>query len=212
MTAVVSRIAESMQQLANRRLIIGLAVVLTAFAALLFGSSAPFSIPHVRSLCGQPPPDVRFFTSAADVHEFLVACGDAGRAAYRNLQIADLIYPVVFGSFMASSLAAVFGRITRKGSLWVAAAALPLAGAGFDYLENVAAWISLAGFPAPAGSVATMLGLASPAKQVVSWAAGLLLVASLSLAAVRQAAARQRSKRATATTKAPAAGTHRHIG
>lgn len=112
------------------------AAVFIVFAALLFGSSAPFSIRHVQAMCGQPPPDVRFYTSAGDVHGFLVECGVTGRLAYRSLQLADLFYPAVNGVFMASAMGVMLARIVRRGSLWLALAVLPPLGAAFDYLEN----------------------------------------------------------------------------
>ena len=182
MSALLSRVAVSMERLASWRLVIVAGVVFAAFAVLMFGSTAPFSIGHVQTLCGQAPPDVRFFTSAVDMRAFMAGCGEAGRSAYRNLQFADLVYPTVSAVFMASMLATVLSRITREGSLWVAAAALPVIGAGFDYLENVAAWVTLLGYPEQSGAAATLLGGASAAKQTVSWLGGLLLMVVLGYA------------------------------
>ena len=63
------------------------------FAYLFFATSAPFSIPTVEEECGAAPLDVRPYSSAADVAQFLDQCGETGRQAYRNLQLADLFYP-----------------------------------------------------------------------------------------------------------------------
>lgn len=197
---VVCRLAASMKRLASWRLLGITGVVFAVFAALLFASSAPFSISHVQAQCGQAPPDVRFFTSANDVREFMVGCGQAGRSAYRNLQLADLLYPAVFALFMASALAMALSRIVRKESLWLAAAALPLIGAGFDYLENAAAWITIFRFPERSGAAAYLLGVASVAKQTVSWVAGLLLLTVLGYTLARSVTKR-RSKRVTVSTK-----------
>ena len=185
-TTVLPRLAAWMERLADRRLILASGIVFLVLAGLLFGTSAPFSIGHVTALCGQAPPDVRFFTSAAELRGFMVGCGEAGRSAYRDLQIADLFYPAVSGVFMASVLAMGLSRNDRLGRNWVAAAALPLIGSSFDYLENVAAWVTLLGSPAERRAAATLLGLASAAKQTVSWAAGLLLVLVLGHALVRR--------------------------
>lgn len=190
MKALLHRVAASMRRLASWRLVIVAGLVFAAFAVFMFGSTAPFSIGHVRALCGQAPPDVRFFTSAADLRGFMTGCGEVGRSAYRNLQLADLLYPTVSAVFMASALATMLSRTTRDGSAWLAAASLPLMGAGFDYLENVAAWITLLGYPEQSGSAATLLGAASAVKQTVSWLGGLLLMivlgCALALWAMRQ--------------------------
>lgn len=44
-------------------------------------------------------------------------------------------------------------------------------GAGFDYLEHAFAWRALAAFPQPVATIA-LLGVASAAKQTISWLAG----------------------------------------
>lgn len=175
----LARTATAMARLARWRVLIVAAGLFVVAAIALFASSASFSIPQVQAACGQAPPDVRFYTSPNAVHQFLTDCGDAGRVAYRNLQVADLFYPAISGLFMASALAMVLTHLARRGSNAVAAAALPLVGAGLDYLENLAAWATLAAFPDRSGPAETLLGMASAAKQTVSWAAGVLLIAGI---------------------------------
>ena len=154
------------------------AAVFFVFAAIFFQSSAPFSISEVESACGQAPPDVQNFTTGDDVSGFLDACGADGRAAYRNMQIADLFYPAVYGLFVASSLALSLAR-TSLSSRWVSrAVALPFVGAGFDYLENIFAWIALASYPGDASTNA-LLGLAGAAKAATYWISGLVLIGTL---------------------------------
>jgi hypothetical protein len=189
---VVSRLAAVMRRFANWRLIAFTGVVFAAFAGLLFGSTASFSIGHVQALCGQAPPDVRFFTSAAELQGFMSGCGEAGLTAYRHLQVADLFHPAVSALFMSSALAMALSRTVRPGSYWLAAAALPLFGAGFDYLENIAMWIALRSYPEASGAGATLLGGASAAKQTVNWAAGLILLIVGAYAVARIAMKRRR--------------------
>jgi len=154
------------------------AAVFLVFAAIFFQSSAPFSISEVESACGQAPPDVQYFTSGDDVSGFLDACGAEGRAAYRNMQIADLLYPAVYGLFFASSLALSLAK-TSVSSRWVSrAVALPFVGAGFDYVENIFAWIALASYPGDASTNA-LLGLAGTAKAATYWMSGLVLMGTL---------------------------------
>lgn len=161
------------------------AAVFVVFAAVFFGSSAPFSISEVESACGLAPPDVQFFTSGDEVSGFLDACGSDGRAAYRNMQIADLFYPAVFGLFIASSLALSLTR-TSLSSRWVSrAVALPFVGAGFDYVENIFAWIALASHPGDASTNA-LLGLAGAAKTATFWISGLVLMGTLVVLVVKR--------------------------
>ncbi|MDH4280041.1 MAG: hypothetical protein OEW83_18370 [Acidimicrobiia bacterium] len=162
------------------------------FAAVFFATSAPFAIPHVEELCGAAPLDVRFHSTVGDVEQFLDACGPDGRAAYRNLQIADLVYPIVFGLFMTSALAVTLKRLAPSHPDVVALAAIGLVGSGFDYLENAFAWRVLAAYP-DVGTAGTLLGFASTAKTVSHWTAGVTLLAGLALLAGRAARHRMTS-------------------
>ncbi len=131
---------------------------------------------------------MRFASTAAEVESFLEVCGPEGRDAYRNMQIADLFYPLVFGVFVSSSLAVVLGRLFARRPAVVAFAAIGLVGAGFDYVENVFAWRALWAFPGAAGT-SWLLGVASAAKTATFWIAGVALVLSLIALAVRRALA-----------------------
>lgn len=155
------------------------------FAALFFASSASFSVPHVEEACGAPALDVRFFSDGDDVNQFMTDCGEAGRDAYSNMQIADLFYPAVFGLFFASALVIVVSRAFADRPKLVWLAALPVLGAAFDYVENVLAWRALLAFPDSTSSNA-LLGFASAAKTSSFWLAGIsFLVASGVLVARR---------------------------
>ncbi len=175
---LIETLAAAMRQLGRRRIWMATAVVFLPFAWAFFASSAPFAIPKVEAACGQQPPDMHFFTSADELTGFLDGCGPGGRAMYRNMQVADLIYPAVVGLFMASSLALVLSRlaIRRRNLVWLAS--IPIVGSLFDYIENLFAWFALARYPASAPTDA-LLGYASAAKTVTSWVGGVLLLGAL---------------------------------
>jgi hypothetical protein len=148
------------------------------FAGAFFASSLPFAIPRAEAACGETPLDVRFTSSATDVHRFLEACGPVGREAYRSMQLADLFYPAVFALFLASSIALVLRLLAPDRPRLLALAALPFLASAFDYTENVLAWRALAAFPSPAATDG-LLGIASAAKSATSWVAGLALIVLL---------------------------------
>jgi hypothetical protein len=178
-------LARAMGRLADARAWALGAVVYAGCAAGLFWSSAAFAVPTVQDECGQSPPDVRFASSAAEVHDFLAACGPAGREAYRALQLADLVYPAVFAFFLATSLALALRLLAPGRVNLLALAALPFLAAAFDYLENVCAWLALVAWPR-AGVADGLLGLASAAKTVTSWTAGILLLVVLAALVLRR--------------------------
>ena len=112
---MITGLSHAMRKLATWWVLAVTAGVFVVFAVAFFATSLPFSIAHVTSLCGAPPPDVRFYTPADGVTQFLTGCGEAGRAAYRDLQVADLFYPAVSGLFLASALAVVLVRHLPSG-------------------------------------------------------------------------------------------------
>lgn len=160
------------------------AVFFVPFAWLFFASSAPFAIPEVEAACGQAPPDMRFFTSADGVTQFLEGCGTDGRDTYRRMQLADVFYPAVVGVFTASSLSLAIRRLSPRSRRLLWLGALPLVATGFDYLENTLAWLALASFPDPIVT-SHLLGVASAAKTASSWVAGLALLAAVTAIVVR---------------------------
>ncbi len=189
---VVRAMVWSLHHLANRAVWLPLVGVFFVFAGLFFSSSLPFSVGRVESLCGVAAPDVRFNPSAADVDGFLDACGPDGRSAYRAMQLADLLYPLVFGLFLAASTAAALRYLRPDRPAIVLPAGLAVVGAAFDYLENAVAWRAILAYPDAPGSN-SLFGAASVGKNLCFWAAGLLLVGA-SLAAAWHAIGQRRRR------------------
>lgn len=184
----LAAVARTMGRLAPWRVWVAVTVVFAGSASVFFSSGAPFSLATVEALCGAPALDVRFWSSAAEVGSFLTACGQAGRVAYRNMQVADLFYPAVMGLFMASSLAAVLSRLAPRRPAILALAALPLVGTVLDYTENLFAWVGLVAYPEEPATNA-LLGIASAAKSTTFWIAGTVLLGAaiaLAVAGVRR--------------------------
>lgn len=191
----VERTAGAMDRLASWRVWWGLAITFAICAGVFFWTALPFSIPRVERLCAAPPLDVRFTSTTADVERFLSGCGVEGRSAYRQMLLADLLYPLVFGLFMASSLALAIRSFVRGRSSLSALAGLALIGSGLDYLENVLEWRALDAFPSRVAST-HMLGIVSAGKTVTFWLAGVGLIALLTAIGVRALRARSRHRSA----------------
>ncbi|MFK8026287.1 MAG: hypothetical protein AB8G26_20190 [Ilumatobacter sp.] len=164
--------------LASSPVVATTAIAFAIFAVVFFATSAPFSIPTVEQACGAPPLDVRAFSTADDVATFLDDCGTSGRSAYLRLQVADLLYPAVSGLFFASALARTWKHLDPRRPFRRLLVAIPLAGAAFDYLENVAVWQALAAYPSQSATD-ELLGIASVMKTATFWVAGLALIAGL---------------------------------
>lgn len=178
--SVAGRPMRAVRRLATWPAVIISGICFAVFATVFFATSAPFAIPHVEEACGAEPLDVRLYSSAEDVERFLDGCGEDGRAAYRNLQIADLAYPTVFGVFMTSALALSLARLFPSRPGVVGLAALGMTSSVFDYAENALAWRLLTTYP-EVGTSGMLLGFASAAKTITGWTVGLGLLTSVAL-------------------------------
>lgn len=195
-----------LEWLASWRVWIASAALFVPFAFVFFASPAAFAIPAVEAACGQAPPDMRFYSSGDDVVSFLDACGPAGRNAYQNMQLADLVYPAIVGLFLASSLALATKRLSARHSLrWVAV--VPLVAALFDYLENAFVWLAINSHP-EAIVTNEVLGFASAAKTSLSWAAGLTLLTCLAILGVHAVRGRVRQQLQRPNMLAPSSNSH----
>jgi len=182
-------------RLVHRGLLIGSGALWLGLAVVLFAWSGRFSLAAVAAACGVPAPDVAFAPAAAETTAFVEACGESGLAAYRDLQVVDLLYPAAGALFLMVVLAFLLRRL-MPGVGWLAF--LPLGAALGDYLENVAAWALITVGPVGAPWAASILQAGSAVKVVLSWASWLLVSGLLVALAVRAV-----STRGASTAQAP---------
>lgn len=94
-------------------------------------------------------PDTSFLYSPADLYRMAEAYGEEGRAAYVRARFTfDLVWPLVYTFFLATSLSWLLRRAFGAGSRWLLANLVPLLGALFDYFENIATSIVMLRYPA----------------------------------------------------------------
>lgn len=194
-----SNLVEAVHRLATRRFWLPITMAFVMFASVFFGSSAPFSVGNVEIQCGETAPDVRFAPSATEVESFLETCGKQGRTAYRNMQRADLLYPLSLGLFLTSSLTAVLRRLFAHRRAVAAFAAIGLLGTLFDYLENIFAWRALSVYPSAAATT-PLFGAASAAKTATFWLTGLTLLFAVIAAGAQVMTQKIRERRDGRTT------------
>ena len=174
--------------------LIGLLAVYLPFYGLYFASHAPFSLPHAAAACGgRPVLDTGWARTAQAAHEYLVACGSAGRAAIVHQQLADLLYAGLY----AAVLVAAFGFLLRAAGAtarwWRLFLLLPLVTAALDYLENLGIWNLLARYPG-SGHLVPHLSTVTQVKLALGYTC-LATLAVLTLAAVVVRLRRRRAAR-----------------
>ena len=139
-------------------------VVFFAFSILVLpGQSA--SMQEIAGGVGSP--DTSLFYSAADLYRMAETYGQAGRDAYlRARWTFDLVFPLVYGAFLATSIGWLFARGAPHGSPWQRANLAPVLAVLFDYIENSLASLVMLLYPRHM----PLLGVLASVSTVVKWA------------------------------------------
>lgn len=88
-------------------------------------------------------PDLSFYYSPAELYEMAETYGEEGRQAYIRARFTfDLIWPLVYGAFLVSTISRLFLRSLPTYSGMRPLNLLPILGMFFDYLENIStSWV-----------------------------------------------------------------------
>lgn len=131
-----------------------------------------------ETAAGAGSPDTTFFYSRQDLYAMADSYGEDGRSAYIRARFQfDLIFPLVYGAFLITSVSWLAGRAFSAGSGWRMLNLIPLASVSFDFLENITASLVMARFPLPTPGLDSL----APVFSICKWLAlglafGLLLV------------------------------------
>ena len=123
-------------------------------AVLLFGLFAAMVLPAQAEAAAfytvrHPAPDTSVWYLPDDLYAAAEAWGREGRAAYIHARVTfDVIWPLVYGTFLLTTLAWVWARGTASGSRWRAVALLPVIAVALDYAENICTATVMARHPA----------------------------------------------------------------
>ena len=150
------------QKTNGRTALVGL-VIFLAFMAFVLPGQAEKAGEYSE---GIGSPDQTFFYSASDLYEMADAYGEAGRAAYiRARWTFDVIFPIAYTFFLATSIAWFFKQAFPINSKWQMFNLFPVLGMLFDYLENTGASIVLGRFPQQTPVIAEI----TPLLSIVKW-------------------------------------------
>jgi len=132
-------------------------------------------------------PDMSFFYSPNDLYQMAKAYGPDGRAAYiRARWTFDVVWPLVYTCFLATSISWVMARAFPAESRWQIANLAPVLGALLDYLENTATSLVMARYPLSTPVVGFLAPFFTFFKWVFVNGSFVLLLIGLVLAALRR--------------------------
>lgn len=113
-------------------------------------------------------PDTSFFYSPNDLYQMAQDYGESGRQAYiRARWTFDLIFPLVYTSFLAFGISWFVGRLQGWAPAWKFTNLLPVLGGVFDLLENTATSLAMAAYPARPGGILFAASLFTPVKWIL---------------------------------------------
>ncbi len=115
---------------------------------------------------GADSPDSSFFYSKTDLYEMAKAYGETGRAEYIRARFTfDLIFPLVYLTFLATSISWVFAHaFPDAANRWRLLNLFPVFGVLFDYLENISTSLVMASYPSQ-----SFAGFLAPVFTSVKW-------------------------------------------
>ena len=135
---------------------------------------------------GAGSPDTSFWYTPADLYRQAEAYGPEGRQAYiRARWTFDLVWPVVYTAFLVTAISWVYRRTFAPHSRWQWANLAPVLGVSLDYMENMAASLVMARYPAPTPVVAGLAPVFTSLKWVFVGGSFVLLLLGVVVGAWR---------------------------
>ena len=142
---MLRKLSEWMYRVSTGRVALLTLVVFLLFTALVLPGQASRAESATE---GVGSPDMSFYYTAADLYQMAKMYGEEGRQAYVRARFTfDLIWPVVYTVFLGTGISWVYRKVFAPDSLWRRGNLIPIAGALFDYLENVATSLVMVRYP-----------------------------------------------------------------
>lgn len=127
-------------------------------------------------------PDLMFIYTVNDLYSMAETYGEQGRRDYVKARFTfDLIWPLVYGFLLVTSVSWLFGKVFPMESIWQRANLIPVFGVLFDYLENISTSVVMARFPAQTGVIDFLATIFTPIKWTLVVLSFILLLTGLAL-------------------------------
>ena len=126
-------------------------VALTAMIVFILFSALVLPGQSTRSAeqgGGGRSPDLSLYYSADDLYQMAQDYGEAGREEYIRARFTfDLVWPLVYTFFLATTISWVYSRTFPPESWWRRANLAPIMAMIFDYLENLSTSLVMFRYP-----------------------------------------------------------------
>ncbi|MCG6568451.1 hypothetical protein [Tessaracoccus sp. ZS01] len=177
---VVERLAERLAHGVRGWMAIASTLLFAVFTAMVLPDQAEAGAFYTVRY---PAPDTSLWYWPGALYAAAEAWGPDGRAAYVQARVTfDVIWPLVYGAFLMTTLAWVWARATAAGSRWRSVAVLPVVVVALDYAENICAATVMARYPARTPVLAELAPIFTAGKWLTLSVSFLLLVIGVVIA------------------------------
>jgi hypothetical protein len=171
------RISKMLQNLSPGWVVLLSLLVFLLFTALVLPAQAAQA--ELASQ-GAASPDTSLFYTAAELYEMARAYGEVGRQAYIRARFTfDLLWPLVYLTFLATSLSWIYQRAFPPASSWQNANLVPFLAALLDYSENISTSRVMSRYPNLTPGIAGLAGIFTFLKWLLVSGSLLLLLLGL---------------------------------
>lgn len=176
----VERVAARLAHGVRGWMAIGAVVMFAMFTAMVLPAQAEaaafYTVRHAA-------PDTSVWYFPDDLYAAAEAWGRDGRAAYVHARVTfDVVWPMVYGTFLLTTLAWVWARGTASGSRWRGVALLPVVAVALDCAENICTATVMARYPARTPVLAELAPLFTAGKWLALSASFILLAIGVIIA------------------------------
>lgn len=176
----VERVAERLAHGVRGWMAMGAVVLFALFTAMVLPAQAEAGAFYTVRYAA---PDTFVWYFPDDLYAAAEAWGPVGRDAYVRARVTfDVIWPMVYGTFLLTTLAWVWARGTAAGSRWRGVALLPVVAVTLDYAENICTATVMARYPARTPVLAELAPLFTAGKWLALSASFMLLAIGVIIA------------------------------
>ena len=170
---MVERVAERLARGVRGWMAMGAVVLFALFTAMVLPAQAEAGAFYTVRYAA---PDTSVWYFPDDLYAAAEAWGRDGRAAYVHARVTfDVIWPMVYGTLLMTTLAWVWARGTASGSRWRGVALIPVVAVALDYAENICTATVMARYPARTPVLAELAPLFTASKWLTLSASFMLL-------------------------------------
>jgi len=126
---------------------------------------------------GSGSPDTSFYYSPERLFTMAEVYGAEGRQAYVQARFSfDLVFPMVYGLFLVTTISWLGGTVFGPGSLWRSLNLVPVVGVIFDLLENTFTSMVMLGYPEKHYTLAQLASVFTGLKWIFVYGSFFVLV------------------------------------